>query len=104
MKLYDANAGNTKRVRILIAEKGIDIPREVLELGKDTRTPAFRKLNSLAELPVLMLDDGQVIAESLAICRFLESTFLDIPMMGESAAEQGHIEMWSQRIYSQLFM
>lgn len=104
MKLYDANAGNPKRVRIFIAEKGIEIPREVLELGKDTRTPEFLKLNSLGEVPVLELDNGQVITDSIAICRYLDLAFPETSLMGRDAFEQGHIEMWSQRIYSQLFL
>ena len=104
MKLYDAEAGNAKRVRIFVAEKGIEIPREVLELGKDTRTPEFLKINSLGEVPVLELDDGGVLTESIAICRYLESIYPDKPLMGRDAREQGQIEMWSQRIYSQLFM
>lgn len=104
MKLYNANSGNTKRVRIYIAEKGIDVPRVEMELGTDTRTPEFQQLNSLGELPVLELDDGRIITESLAICRFLEAAFPEHPLMGITPFEQGHIEMWSQRIHTQLFM
>ncbi len=104
MKLYNANSGNTKRVRIFLAEKGIDVPRVELQLGTDTRTPAFRRLNSLGELPVLQLDDGRVITESVAICRYLEALYPDRPLMGTNAFEQGHIEMWSQRIHTQLFL
>ena len=104
MKLYNAMAGNTKRVRIFIAEKGINIPRVELKVGVDTRTPEFRKINSLGELPVLELDDGRVITESMAICRYLEAVFPDPPLLGTDAFEQGYIEMWSQRIHGQLFM
>ena len=104
MKLYNANAGNPKRVRIFIAEKGSDLPRVDMEAGTDTRTDAFRKINSLAELPVLELDDGRIITESIAICRYLEAAFPDPPLMGREAFEQGHIEMWSQRIFHQLFL
>ncbi len=104
MKLYDANAGNPKRVRIFIAEKGIDVPRKVLELGKDTRSPEFLAINPLGEVPALELDDGQIITETYAICRYLEAEFPDNPLMGHSAAEQGHISMWSQRVHGHLFM
>lgn len=104
MKLYDTNSGNTKRVRIFIAEKGIEISRVALELGKDTRSPEFLRLNSLGELPVLELDDGRILTESLAICRYLEAEFPERPLMGTTPFEQGHIEMWSQRIYAHLFM
>jgi len=104
MKLYDTKAGNPKRVRIFIAEKGIEIPRINMEAGTDTRTEEFRKINSLGELPVLELDDGRVLTESFAICRFLESEFPEPPLMGRDAFEQGNIEMWSQRIHNQLFL
>lgn len=104
MKLYNAMAGNPKRVRIFIEEKGIDIPRVEMELGTDTRTPEFRALNSLAELPILELDDGRIITESRAICRYLDIRFPETPLMGVDAFEQGHIAMWSERIHGQLFM
>jgi glutathione S-transferase len=104
MKLYNANSGNTKRVRVFLAEKQADVPRVELELGADTRTAEFRALNSLGELPVLQLDNGRVITESFAICRYLEAVFPDPPLMGTDAFEQGTIEMWSQRIHNQLFM
>ena len=104
MKLYNAHSANTKRVRIFIAEKGIEIPRVEVEIPAGTRSAEFRAINSLGELPVLELDDGQIITESLAICRYLEVAYPDPPLMGRHAAEQGHIEMWSQRIYAQLFM
>lgn len=104
MRLYNAMSGNAKRVRIFIAEKGLDIPRVDLELGKDTRTPDFRKLNSLGEVPVLELEDGEVITESRAICRYLDVQFPELPLMGVNALEQGHIAMWSERIHGHLFM
>ena len=104
MKLYDANSGNTKRVRIFLAEKGAEVPRVDMRLGVDTRTPEFRRLNSLGELPVLELDDGQVITESLAICRYFESVFPEPPLMGTGPVEQALIDMWSQRMHTQLFM
>ena len=104
MKLYNAMAGNPKRVRIFIAEKGIEIPMVELEIGTDTRSSEFRKLNSLPELPVLELDDGQIITESRAICRYLDVRFPENPLMGVTAEEQGHIAMWSERIFWNLFM
>ena len=104
MRLYNSMSGNAKRVRIFIAEKGLDIPRVDLELGKDTRTPDFRKLNSLGEVPILELENGQIITESRAICRYLDIRFPELPLMGVSAFEQGHIAMWSERIHGHLFM
>ncbi len=104
MKLYDANAGNAKRVRIFIAEKEIEVPRVVLELGKDTRSPEFLAINSLGEVPVLELDSDQCIAESNAICRYLESAYPENPLMGTSTSERDKIDMWSERVYSHLFL
>lgn len=104
MKLYDAEAGNAKRVRIFIAEKGIEVPRVVLEIGKETRAPEYLKVNSLGEVPALELDDGSVVTESVAICRYLDLAFPDKPLMGVGPVEQGRIEMWSQRIFWQLFL
>lgn len=104
MKLYNAMAGNPKRVRIFMAEKGIEIPSVELELGTETRTSKFRKLNSLGELPVLELDNGQIITESRAICRYLDIQFPEISLMGVTAEEQGIIAMWSERIFGNLFM
>ncbi|WFE89819.1 glutathione S-transferase family protein [Roseibium porphyridii] len=104
MKLYDAQAANAKRVRIFIAEKGIEVPKVELELGKDTRASEFRKLNSLGEVPVLELDNGNVITDSIAICRYLDALFPDVPLMGRSPVEIGRIEMWSQRVYQELFL
>ena len=104
MRLYHAMSGNTKRVRIFLAEKQIEIPRVELTLGTDTRTAAYRRINSLGEVPALQLDDGQVITESRAICRYLDLAFPDIPLMGITAEEQGRIAMWSDRIHGHLFM
>lgn len=104
MRLYNANSGNTKRVRIFIAEKKINVPCIDLELGVDTRSPQFLKINALGEVPVLELDDGQIITESVAICRYLEAAFPDPCLMGRTPAEKGQIEMWNDRIFGQLFM
>ncbi|QTD57330.1 glutathione S-transferase family protein [Parasphingorhabdus cellanae] len=104
MKLYGANAGNAKRVRIFIAEKRIELPRETLDLGTDTRSPEYLKINSLVEVPALALDDGQIITESMAISRYLELIYPDKILMRKSPIEQAQIEMWSQRIFWQLFL
>ena len=65
MKLYNANAPNPRRVRIFLAEKGLDVPRVDLDLqAGETRTPEFRKLNSLSQTPVLELEDGGLSSSS----------------------------------------
>lgn len=80
MKLYDGQAPNPWRVRVFLAEKSAQVPMETMHvLDGSTRTAAFRKINSLGELPVLELDDGRILTESVAICRYLESKFPDPP-------------------------
>lgn len=104
MKLYDAMTPNTLRVSVFLAEKGLDVPKErvkVLEGG--TRTPEFMAMNSRGELPVLELDDGRIIAESVAICRYFELLHPEPCLMGSTPEEQAHIEMWNRRMEIHVF-
>lgn len=99
MKLYTAEAPNPRRVNIFIAEKGIDIPTEWMQLLEgEARTPEFLKMNSLGEAPVLELDDGSYLTESIAICRYLESLYPDSPLFGETPLEAAQVEMWTRRM------
>jgi glutathione S-transferase len=92
-----------RRVRIFMAEKGISIERrEVDAAGGANARPDFLQLNPLGKLPVLELDDGSVIAESLAICRYLEVLHPNPPLMGRTPQETAHIEMWTLRIDHEL--
>lgn len=104
MLLYTAAlAPNPFRVQAFLAEKGVEIPVELVDiLGGQTRTPAFHKINSLGEVPVLKLDDGSLLTESLAICRYLESLYPEPALMGRDAAEAAKIEMWSRRMEQQI--
>ncbi len=74
MKLYEEpRAPNPRRVRIFLAEKGISVPRVSIDINKmEHKTPEFAALNPLQRTPALQLDDGTVIAESIAICRYLD--------------------------------
>ena len=104
MKLYDAMTPNSLRVKVFLAEKGVDVPRQKIDvMGGGTRTPEFLALNSLGELPVLELDDGRILTESVAICRYFEELHPDPSLMGKSAYAQAHIEMWNRRAEQQLF-
>ncbi len=104
MKLFTANAPNPFRVNIFLAEKGIEIDTETLNImGGDTLKPDFLKLNSLHELPVLALDDGTYLTESIAICRYLEALYPDKPLMGATPLEAARIEMWTRRMEQQIF-
>jgi glutathione S-transferase len=100
MKLYDyAFAPNPRRVRVFLAEKGIDVPRVPVDILKgEQRTPAFTALNPRQAVPVLELDDGSVIAESMAICRYFEELKPTPPLFGTSALERARVEMWQRRI------
>ena len=104
MILHDLSAGmHPRRVRIFMAEKGISIERrEVDAAGGANALPDFLRLNPLGKLPVLELDDGSAIAESLAICRYLEALHPHPPLMGRTPQTAAHIEMWTLRIDHEL--
>ena len=101
MKLYlDAGrAPNPRRVRIFLAEKDVGLPVETVDLGAQAhKTPNYRAINPLQRLPALALDDGTVIAESIAICRYVEALHPNPPLFGEGALEQALVEMWQRRV------
>ena len=101
MKLYTfAGAPNPRRVHIYLAEKGIEVPFEHVDIMKrENRTPEFMsRVNVMGGLPVLELDDGSHIAESVAICRFFEAQHPDPALFGSTPREQGIVEMWIRRI------
>ncbi len=104
MILHDLAAGmSPRRVRIFLAEKGISIERrEVDAAGGANATQDFLRLNPLGKLPVLELDDGTSIAESLAICRYLEALNPDPALMGRTPREVADIEMWALRMDHEL--
>jgi glutathione S-transferase len=105
MKLYDGGrAPNPRRVRIFLAEKGMTIPIEPVDIGKhEHRTPDFTAINPLQLLPVLVLDDGTRIAESIAICRYIEGIRPEPPLFGTTPLEQAQIEMWQRIVEFQLY-
>lgn len=100
MKFYDlAGSPNTRRVRIFMAEKGLDIPVTVVDMMKKENTsPEFLAKNSLGALPVLELDDGSYLSESMAICRYLEELYPEPPLFGTSPKDKALVEMWNRRI------
>jgi glutathione S-transferase len=104
MILHDLSAGmHPRRVRIFMAEKGISIERrEVDAAGGANALPDFLRLNPLGKLPVLELDDGSAIAESLAICRYLEALHPQPPLMGQTPQVSAQIEMWTLRMDHEL--
>jgi glutathione S-transferase len=101
MKLYDEHnpAPNPRRVRIFLAEKGISIPLVHVPLRQGAhKTPEFKQKNSLGQLPVLELDDGSTLSESIAICRYLEELNPTPALLGETAWQRAQIDMWMRRI------
>ena len=105
MKLYDSKvAPNPRRVRIFLAEKGIEVPTVQVDIatGENRKSPYIDK-NPLGGTPMLELDDGTCIAETVAICRYFEATQPNPPLMGTDARDQAVVEMWQRRMELELF-
>ena len=100
MLFYDcATAPSPRRVRIFIAEKGIDVPVQQIDLRNGEHLqPEFRAKNPDCTVPALELDDGTVLAESLAICTYLEALHPEPPLMGRTDVERAQVLMWNARI------
>ena len=99
MKLYDSKmAPNPRRARIFLAEKGITVPTEQVDMMVMAhKTPEYTAINPFQRMPTLVLDDGTVIAESMAICRYFETLQPDPPLFGKGAKEIAQVEMWNRR-------
>jgi glutathione S-transferase len=101
MKLYGAPmpAPNPRRVRMFLAEKGIDLPETRVDLMKrEHKSPEHRARNSLGQVPTLELDDGATISETVAICRYFEETHPEPSLFGKTAKEKALIDMWVRRM------
>jgi glutathione S-transferase len=100
MKLYDMIAApNPRRVRFFLAEKGIEVPREEVDIPSGQNlAPEFLAINPRGVLPTLVLDDGAVLDESIAICRYFEAIVPEPNLMGREPLEQAMIEMWQRRM------
>ncbi len=100
MKLYDYKTGpNPRRVRIFLAEKGIEVPLVNVDiLKREQKAPDFLVKNPVGSIPVLELDDGTCISESVAICRYFEEVHPDPPLFGRTPVEKAVIEMWLRRV------
>ena len=105
MKLIDqARTPNPRRVRIFLAEKGVSVPSEPLDLMQNQhKTDDFSAINPFQSIPVLILDDGTAIAESVAICRYFEELHPSPPLFGTGALERAMVEMWNRRMELGLF-
>lgn len=100
MKLYDSrHAPNPRRVRIFLAEKGLVVPTVQVDLGKlEQRGDDFTRLNPMQRTPALVLEDGTVITESIAICRYFEEMQPEPALFGHDAMSRVRVEMWQRRV------
>jgi glutathione S-transferase len=105
MKLYDSKAApNPRRTRIFLAEKGIELPMKQVDImAKQHYSPEYSAINPLQRMPALVLDDGTVISESIAICRYFEALQPEPPLFGIGAKDQAIVEMWQRRCELNLF-
>ncbi|MEI4480500.1 MULTISPECIES: glutathione S-transferase [unclassified Phyllobacterium] len=105
MKLYDGGrAPNPRRTRIFLAEKGLNIPLVPIDMGAlGHRSNEIESLNPLQRLPILELDNGAVITESVAICRYFEELHPEPPLFGEGALGKARVEMWNRRVELNFF-
>ena len=106
MLLYhDPRAPNPRRVRMFLAEKSVAYDTiEVLIAASAHQTPEFRRKNPLALLPVLELNDGRVLRESMAICRYLEELHPEPNLFGKDAWERAQVEMWNRHAELELLI
>lgn len=106
LKLFDGGrAPNPRRVQIFLAEKEIEIPTEQVDINKlEQRKTEFSDINPLMRVPVLVLEDGTVISESVAICRYFEEIVPEPVLMGRGSVGRAVIEMWQRRVEFGLMM
>ena len=99
VKLHEAPSPNARRVQVFLREKGIPAPPSVTVdiRGGENLTEAYLALNPFGRVPVLELDDGTCLAESVAICRYFEGLHPEPCLFGSEALEQATIEMWNRR-------
>lgn len=100
MRLYEYTmAPNPRRVRVFLAEKGIQVPTVQVDITKaENHEPEFLAKNPLGTLPVLELDDGSYLAESVSICRYFEELQPEPPLFGTGAQERALVDMWQRRM------
>ncbi len=104
-RLYDdPPAPNPRRVRIFLAEKGVEIPKVRVSILKgEHRAPEFLAKNPMHQIPVLELPDGAILTETVAICRYVESLVPEPNLFGRDAREIGFVDMWQRRVELTLF-
>ncbi|MBT3536267.1 MAG: glutathione S-transferase [Rhodospirillaceae bacterium] len=99
MKFYNSIGPNPRVVRMFMAEKGIDIPREEIDIMAGVNREAdYLKVNVSGQCPALELDDGAILAEITAICEYLEETQPEPALIGTTAEERAETRMWVRRV------
>jgi len=100
VKLYDGGrAPNPRRTRIFLAEKGLKLPTQQVDLGSlEQMKSGYAAINPLKRVPALVLDDGTVLTESVAICRYFEALHPEPPLFGRGALGVARVEMWNRRL------
>ena len=100
MKLYTSVGPNPRVVRMFMAEKGIELPTQTVDIrgGENRREPFLSKVNPRGQSPALELDDGAVVTEITAICEYLEDRFPEPPLVGATAEEKAKTRMWTRRV------
>ena len=99
MKLHESPSPNARRVQVFMAEKGIEMERVPVDIrGGENLTPEYLAKNPGGRVPVLELDDGTFLAESVAICRYLEGLNPEPNLFGTTSLEMATIEMWQRRV------
>jgi glutathione S-transferase len=106
LKLYfDKLAPNSRRVEMFVAEKGLEIPRVEISIADGHhRKSDFLAKNPLSQVPVLEIENDLYIAESMAICRYLEERFPTPILFGRDIEERAVVHMWSRRVEAMLFV
>ena len=105
MKLHESPSPNARRVTVFMAEKGIECGRVSVDIrGGENIQSEYLKKNPAGRVPVLELDDGTFISESMAICRYLEAIQPEPNLFGSTAIEVANVEMWQRRVELNLFL
>jgi len=100
MKLYDGGkAPNPRRVRVFLAEKGIKVDLVPVDIGGlEHKGQSYTAINPLQRVPSLVLDDGTIVTESMAICRYFEGMQPEPSLFGKPGLEAAMVEMWNRRV------
>ena len=108
MKFFDFGmAPNPRRARIFMAEKGIEGVEIIqIDLGDNRENVGdeYRSINPSCTVPALVLEDGTLISESVAICRYFEEVQTNPPLMGRDPKEKAVVEMWQRQVELQGYM